>query len=311
VKRGVLARTTVAMGTLVSIQIVGDDRPLDQRHAAVERAFDWFSSVEACCSRFDPSSELHALIDRPGEAVPVSTTLFEAVRFAAAMAEESHGAFDPVVGAAMESRGFNQHYASAETAASGVADDPAATYRDIVLDPTRSTITLTRPMLLDLGAVAKGLAVDMAARELAGFRDFAIDAGGDLFFSGRNADGDMWSVGIRHPRDANAIVHAARVSGCAVCTSGDYEKRAADGSAHILDPRTRMPATAASSATAVAGTAMLADAAATAGFVLGPVEGIRFFERLGIEGLVISSTLERFATRGMPSEGGPAVFSNS
>ena len=310
-KRASHARTTVAMGTLVSIHIVGDERSLEERNAAIDCAFDWFSSVEASCSRFDPASELQALIRRPQEAVPVSATLFEAVQFAVAMAEESSGAFDPVVGAAMESRGFNRHYASRERMASGLVDDGLVTYRDIALDPRARTITLERPMLLDLGAVAKGLAVDMAARELAGFRNFAIDAGGDLFFSGCNAEGGEWSVGIRHPREANAIIHAMRVSGRAVCTSGDYEKAAADGSAHILDPRTRMPASASVSATAVAATAMLADAAATAAFVLGPDEGIRFFDRLGIEGLVISSTLERFATRGMPSESGPTVFSNT
>ena len=310
-KRASLARTTVAMGTLVSVQIIGDERPLDERNAAIDRAFEWFSSVEASCSRFDPASELQALVRRPREAVAVSATLFEAVQFAVAMAEESNGAFDPVVGAAMESRGFNQNYASHERVASGILDDRSVTYRDVALDRDARTIMRKRPLLLDLGASAKGLAVDMAARELGDFRDFAIDAGGDLFFGGRNADGEKWSVGIRHPRDAGRIVHAMRVSGCAVCTSGDYEKQAADGSAHILDPKTRMPAAAAVSATALAKTAMLADAAATAAFVLGPDEGIRLFERLGIDGLVISSTLERFATRGMPSESGPPVLSNT
>ena len=61
------------------------------------------------------------------------------------------------------------------------------------LDPDRRTITLRRPLTLDLGAVAKGLAVDMAARELEPFRDFAIDAGGDLYLGGSNPQGEPWS----------------------------------------------------------------------------------------------------------------------
>lgn len=310
-KRRAHARSAVAMGTVVSIEIVGDEHPLEARDAAIDRAFDWFARVERSCSRFDPSSELSKVVHAGGEPVRVSTTLFEAVHFSVAMAEESDGAFDPVVGAAMESRGFDRHYASRQPVASGIADDTSVSYRDITLDPAARTIALSRPLVLDLGAVAKGLAVDMAAKELAPFRDYAIDAGGDLFFSGRNADGEPWRVGIRHPREEGAIIHAFRVSDRAVCTSGDYEKRAADGSAHILDATTRQPATAAVSATAVAPAAILADAAATAAFVLGPTRGIAFLERLGIEGLVISSTLERVATRGMPGEGDPAVFSNT
>ena len=58
--------------------------------------------------------------------------------------------------------------------------DDDVTYRDVDVDLERRTITLRRPLVLDLGAVAKGLAVDAAARELQPFKDFAIDAGGDL-----------------------------------------------------------------------------------------------------------------------------------
>jgi thiamine biosynthesis lipoprotein len=299
------------MGTLITIHIVHagdqDEAALD---AAADRAFEWFHVIEAACSRFDPASELSALTRRAGEAVPASIPLFEAVQFAVAMAEESGGAFDPVVGAAMESRGFNREHRTGTIAASGVTDAPDAGYRDIQLDPDRRTITLRRPLVLDLGSVAKGLAVDMAARELS-LPDYAIDAGGDQYFAGANADGEPWRVGIRHPRIENAVIDAIRVSGKAVCTSGDYERRAEDGTGHIMDPRTREAAAGVASVTALADTAMLADAAATAAFVLGPIDGIRLLERLGVEGLVISSTLDRFATRGMPSEGRPTILPNT
>jgi thiamine biosynthesis lipoprotein ApbE len=44
---------------------------------------------------------------------------------------------------------------------------------------------------------------------------------------------------------------------------------------------------------------MVADALATAAFVLGPVEGIDLLERHGVDGLIITPALERFTTRGM------------
>src|SRR5205814_9420347 len=91
------------------------------------------------------------------------------------------------------------------------------------------------------------------------------------------------------------------VSNRAVCTSGDYERRnpgIVDGH-HILDPRKGTSANDVASATVVAPTAMLADALATAAFVLGPEDGIRLFDRMGVDGVIVSPTLLRYETQGM------------
>ena len=141
-----------------------------------------------------------------GVAVPASAILYEAVQFALAVAEESGGAFDPTVGSAMETRGFNREYRSGRPVRTAPARSSSATYRDVRLDPQRKTITLLRPLLLDLGAVAKGLAIDMAAHELRPFENFAINAGGDLYIGGHNPRGGPWSVGIRHPRLSERVV---------------------------------------------------------------------------------------------------------
>src|SRR5205823_769814 len=95
------------------------------------------------------------------------------------------------------------------------------------------------------------------------------------------------------------LIDSIRVSNRAVCTSGDYERRTGADDGHILEPRTGKSARTVASVTVVAPTAMSADALATAGFVLGPAAGIQLFDRMGVEGLIISSTLETFATRGM------------
>jgi len=150
-------------------------------------------------------------------------------------------------------------------------------------------------MLLDLGAVAKGLAIDAAARELAPFSDFSIDAGGDLYLGGYNSQGAPWSVGIRHPRLGHELIETLRITNQAVCTSGDYERPD-----HILDAREGRPASAAASATVVAPTAMLADALATAAFVLGPSAGIQLLTRMGVQGLIVTPALDRFETEGLP-----------
>lgn len=299
--------TSSLMGTVVTFQVIGHGETKDERlerAAAVERAVGWFEQVTAMCSRFLPDSELTQLSGHVGEFVPVSALLFEAVQFALSVAEATDGAFDPTVGHRMALRGFNQEFRSGRAAHVDIAGDGVASYRDVVLDPDRRTITLLRPLVLDLGAVAKGMAVDMAARELQPFRNFAIDAGGDLYLGGSNARGEPWSVGIRHPRQKNALIETLRVSDAAVCTSGDYERRRKmdPGIHHILDARNGATATAVASATVVAPTAMAADVLSTAAFVLGATEGVDLLEHQGVEGLLFTPTLERFTTRGMRTE---------
>jgi len=284
-------RSTPVMGTVATIQVV---RPESDPEGAVERAFQWFTEIEQRCSRFEPQSELMQLTAHAGVEVPVSPILFEALQFALAVAEESGGAFDPTVGLQMEENGFNRDYKTGRPVQTTLLKETSATYRDIRLNPERRSVTLLQPLVLDLGAVAKGLAVDMAARELQLFKNYSVDAGGDLYLGGLNPDGQPWSVGIRHPRIDGELIEAIRISDRAVCTSGDYER-----GRHILDPRTAAAAGEVASVTVVADTAVLADAMATAAFVLGPAEGLRMFERHGVDGLIITPALERFATPGM------------
>jgi len=293
-------RTEAVMGTLVTIHVVRDSAGAD---AATDRAFGWFREIEERCTRFNLDSELMRLSAQTGVAVPVGAILYEAVRFALAVAEETDGAFDPTVGQRMHERGFNREHRTDKAVRLTATPDAAASYRDVEIDPERRTITLHRPLTLDLGAVAKGLAVDTAARELEPFRDFAIDAGGDLYLGGLNPQGDPWGVGIRHPRRDGELIGSLRVSDRAVCTSGDYERRVSSegrtNEHHILDPRTGQSPHAVASATVVAPGAMLGDALATAAFVLGPAEGIGLLNRMGVEGLILTPDLARYETRGL------------
>jgi FAD:protein FMN transferase len=292
-------RTEVLMGTLVTMQVEAPDGD-----EAIERAFGWFREIESRCTRFDPQSELMQLTTRIGVPVVVSPIVFEAVRFAISVARDTDGAFDPAIGHRMEARGFNREDRTGRIVRTRIAAPDNVSFRDVHVDEKAQTVTLARPLVLDLGAVAKGLAIDAAARELQPLSDFAIDAGGDLYLGGSNPQGAPWSVGIRHPRSAGESIHAIRISNQAVCTSGDYERVvAADtGEHHILKPQSGTSPRAVASATVVAPSAMLADALATAAFVLGPVDGIRLLERQGVDGLIVTPELERFQTRGFPGE---------
>ncbi len=297
-------RSAALMGTIVTIEVAGESAgDSDSRERSIDRAFSWFREIERICSRFEPESELNLLSSAMGTPVVVSQPLFEALAFALAVAEDTDGAFDPTIGRELEQLGFDRnHRSGAVVAHNQIAADRRSSWRDVTVDAENRSVTLRRPLVLDLGAVAKGLAVDLAARELQPHSDFAIDAGGDLYLGGLNPEGLPWSVGIRDPRDTGNLLASAKVSNLAVCTSGNYERSGKHGARHLLDPRLRRTADAAASATVVAPSTMVADALATAAFVLGPEEGLALLRRHGVEGLIVSPDFEVLATEGFPHE---------
>jgi thiamine biosynthesis lipoprotein len=289
------------MGTVISLRVIGHaDTPAKraERDAAVLRAAGWFRNVEAVCSRFDSNSELRRLSSRIGTPVPVSPLLSRSIHFALALAEQTEGAFDPTVGCRMEARGFDRSYLTGETVPSGVPIDESTSFRDVEVDVEAGTLTLRRPLLLDLGAVAKGLAVDLAARELAPLGNYSIDAGGDLYLGGHDEKDEPWLVGIRHPRDPDSVIESVRVTDTAVCTSGDYERPGSDGKHHVVDPRKGEATALVASVTVIAPSAMVADGLGTAAMVLGPLKGLDLIEGQGAEGLIITRDLQSFATPG-------------
>lgn len=293
VRRAICA-TDVAMDTVVSVEVVTTG---DQAIAgtAARRALAWFQLVEQACSRFDAGSELRQLLGQVGIPVPVSVALFEAVRFAVALAERTRGAFDPTIGHVLEALGFDRHYVTGERVSTPMmagsttgTNSRRPTFRDVQLDGAARTITLRRPLALDLGAVAKGLAIDLAARELTAFDGYCVDAGGDLFAGGTTVDQRPWRIGVQHPRRPVDVVYHLELNNQAACTSGDYARRTEDDAAHhLVDPRGGRPADALASVTVLAPSALVADGLATAAFILGPARGARLLRREGVDGVFI------------------------
>jgi thiamine biosynthesis lipoprotein len=295
-------QTRVFMDTPVVLELSAPELDEAELCTRTDRAFGWFAEVERRCSRFDERSELRSLSRRIGEPINISTLLFSALDLSLRVAHLTDGAFDPTIGHVMEQSGFNTNYLTGERVASLASADTSGTYRDILLDYDSQTVTLLHPLLLDLGAVAKGLAIDLAAQELSGLAGFVINAGGDLLARGLNPDGEPWRIGIRHPRLAGELLTSLRVTDAAVGTSGDYERPAPSGDGHhIRDPIFGGTADAAVSVTVIAPTAAAADVLSTAAFVLGPKAGVDLLNRECVEGLIVDADLKVAATPGMES----------
>jgi thiamine biosynthesis lipoprotein len=162
-------------------------------------------------------------------------------------------------------------------------------FRAVRIDDEAGTVFLPRAgMMIGLGGIAKGCALDVAARALRerGVRDFLVSAGGQMMVGGspEGAAGRPWRIGIRDPRGAPDDFFAfVEVTDASVSTSGDYERFfEVDGVRyhHLLDPRTGRPARGLRSATVVSPDATLADALSTAFMILGRDRALALAERL-------------------------------
>ena len=139
---------------------------------------------------------------------------------------------------------------------------------------------------INLGGIAKGYAVDEAARLFREhhFDNFYINAGGDIYVGGLNCQDKPWRIGIRHPLSRDKIIEIIELKDAAVTTSGDYEqfyqiqeKRWS----HIINPKTGFPAQGIVSATVIAPSATTADALSTALCVLDQEKGLDLIYSLG------------------------------
>jgi len=139
-------------------------------------------------------------------------------------------------------------------------------------------------MEADLGGIAKGYAIDLAAEALQaeGAGAGIVDIGGDLRLFGRPAGRQKWRIEVRSPPGLGEQV-VIEVGPCAVTTSGDYARGfRVEGNwfSHIIDPRTGWPVKDVPSVTVVGPDAMTADALATALSVMQRRRGLDLVDSL-------------------------------
>lgn len=213
---------------------------------------------------------------------PVETRLFELLELAVQLYQDTHGAFDITAGPLIKAWGFFDR----EGKVPGEADLASAMNLvgsdQLTLEEQKQTIFFEKEGVeLNLGSIGKGYALDRC-RELlceAGVEDFLVHGGtSSVLAQGVRRDGikrDGWEVGVPHPLRPDRRIGTVHLSGEALGTSGAAFQaffHAGKKYGHVLDPRTGQPATSVLSATVIAPTAALADALATACYVMGPEE---------------------------------------
>jgi thiamine biosynthesis lipoprotein len=252
--------------------------------------------LEKLMTTWDPASEVSQVNAAAGKApVTVGPETFEVIQSALHTSAISEGTFDITFETLHGLWKFDQDLdPHPPTPAAVKALVRYVGYKHVKIDPAASTVYLDEPHVrIGLGGIAKGYAVDKAAKVLAdgGLTSFYAQAGGDLYTHGAKPDGSPWMAGIRDPRGGeNDYFAMMGVSDHAFSTAGDYERSYVVGGKryhHIIDPRTGYPATACRSVTIWAPNAFVADGIDDAVFILGPERGLALVESLDGVGAVI------------------------
>ena len=237
------------------------------------------AAIDLACSRFRDDSEVSRLARADGAWVQSSRLLRQALAAGVAAALETDGAVDPTVGATMRGLGWDADFrvVVSRSEPARIERVPAAGWRRIEIDDVRGRVRVPPGVEIDLGATAKALAADRAAR--AAFRATGsavlVNLGGDIAVAGPAPAGG-WPILVTDdhrgtPSDADGQVVGVAAGGLATSSTTVRRWRTTDGIAHhVVDPRTGRSAAEIWRAVSVAAQSCLAaNTASTAAIVLG------------------------------------------
>jgi len=233
-----------AMASTVTVRLARDATAPDE---AIDRVREVFRAVESQCTRFDPQSPLMQA-NTAGEAWQiVPGYCFAALTEAASAHRLTGGMFDPRVLQALLRMGYDRSLPFAAGSVAITSASPTAATRRVSagwlprFDPDLHAVRVG-PVPVDLGGIAKGLAVRWAAEQIAGSaRSFLIEAGGDCYLSGDGPEGDGWQVAVEDPRGGAGPIAVLTLRDTACATSSIRLRHwtvAGRAVHHLIDPRT-------------------------------------------------------------------------
>jgi FAD:protein FMN transferase len=261
-----------AMATRFELVLPGDDA--GRLRAAGEEALREVERAEALLSRYRPTSAIARINARAGgPPVQVDPRVFRLLELARRLSRATGGAFDPTVGPLLRAWGF--------VGGSGHRPEPGAVdaARELVgmdlveLDADRFAVRLpVAGMELDLGAIGKGWAVDVAIERLVeqGVTSALLHGGtSSVHVLGRPQGGEYWRVGWRVPGEDGPRILDLSAGLSVSAPHGKSFETGGRNLGHVLDPRSGMPAATAVSAAVRGPSSTSCDALSTALLVLG------------------------------------------
>ena len=290
------------MGTIIRVELWHDQK--EQANQAIQAVIDEMHRIDYLMSPYKPDSEL-SIINKLAakQAVVISDELFNLIQRSIQFSKRTQGAFD-ITFASVGSL-YDYRKKIKPEPSERLSKLPAINYRHIKIDPTKKTIAFSqKDVQIDLGGIAKGYAVDRAITLLTdrGIASAIVTAGGDSRILG-DKRGRPWMVGIRDPRNKQALIAALPMTDAAISTSGDYERYfESDGIRyhHIISPNTGESVHSIRSVTVLGTDATTTDALSTSVFVLGQIKGMKLIESIPeVETIIIDQTGIMYYSKGL------------
>jgi thiamine biosynthesis lipoprotein len=273
--------------------VVQGEGPSGSAQQAASRARRQLLEWHMRFSRFLPDSELSLLNRDRRPAVPVSPLMARLARSIAEAGEVTGGLVDGTLLAEIEQAGYSEDLNGSlplsRTLALAPPRQPARTagrrrWRELRVDPVTGILLRPAGLMLDSGGLAKGMFADVLGEWLSAHRSFAVNCGGDLLLGG--TAGASRPIEVQSPFDGSVLhVFEERNGGVATSGIGRRSWMGADGrpAHHLLDPSTGRPAfTGIVQATALAPTALIAEARAKAAVLAGPLAARRWLRQGGV-----------------------------
>ena len=290
---GWMSREEAIMGTAIRVELWSEDARAGS--AAMAAVMDEMHRIDRTMSPHKPDSELSRINREAGAvAVPLSDEMYRLVERALEFSALSDGAFDisyASVGQLYDYRaGVRPSDAEIERACAAIG------WRQLELDARTRCLRFGRPdMRIDLGGFAKGHAVDnsVALLRARGITNAMVSAGGDSHVLG-DRRGRPWTIAVRDPRRAEAVVAVLPLEDVSISTSGDYERffeRDGQRHHHLIDPRTGRSPSSVHSVTILADDGLTSEGLSKTVFVLGVEAGLKLVEaQRGVDAVVVDAS---------------------
>jgi FAD:protein FMN transferase len=302
-----VATSFVALGTTVTLVVDGD------RNGAIAAATTLFEreirELDASCSRFRDDSDLARVNANAGSATRVSPRCLEAVAVALQAAVMTDGLVSPTIGRAIRVLGYDRDFGA--VAPTGPAPPGPVTvpgWQTVEIDREAGTVFVPRGVELDLGATAKALGADRAARAVyeAIGTGVLVSLGGDIATAG-GAPAAGWPVRVADDHAEAGRGQTVALAGGGLATSGIARRhwtRGAHALHHLVDPRTGTSAVAVWRTVSVAASSCVdANVASTAAMVMG-AEALDWLAARALPARLVSAAGDVFTVQGWPADDG-------
>ena len=284
------------MGTSYHVTIVADQPAPVDLAKQIEQTLD---RVDQSMSTYKVDSEISQFNQLDvGQRLVISDDFDQVLRITRKVWQKSGGTLDPTVGPLVDIWGFGPTFTGDVVPSDSAIQRSLASIGFDAVNRTvnnqQTLLSKSRPLRLDLSAVAKGYAVDLVADllEMNALPDYLVEVGGETRVSGLNPEGDPWRLAIESPSLTEAVAQVLNLEAGAVATSGDYRnyfERDGVRYSHTIDPRSGRPTThSVASVTVVADTCAEADAWATALMVMNSDQAVDLANELKIPVYIVA-----------------------